>query len=856
MKVRIVILLVLELILSDGIAQSKFNMDQVINFKTKEITWVDMAETMQSRGIEVAYSREYFKENATVSLPQNPISLKVLLQHIQNNTGFNYRISANKLLFVKKQGKAGTYTLRGTITDAQSGETLIGANIFIEESGTGITTNYYGRYSLPLKCGSYKLQVSFIGYQTLKIDVYLNEDAVKDFQLEPKLEGIKEVKVTAQNVGKLLSTSDGNGFKMSVKGIREIPTVMGEPDVLQSLQILPGVNSAHEGTTNLSVRGGSFDQNLILLDEASIYNPSHTLGLFSVVNSDALKNVEFYKGYIPARYGGRLSSVVDMRMREGNSKKLGVDATLGLMASRLSVEGPIKKEKASFLVTGRYSYAGQIANLYSAFSDVSGQNEVGEQFQTGNKVSFYDLNAKFNYKVNENNHLFFSAYKGQDKFYYRVLSDDMSMDWGNTTSTLRWNNVISNRLFANHSLIYSRYEYSYYLLDDSRYYEWSAGLSEYKVKSDFDWSVKENRHVKFGGEYEYLNFDPGSVNPRTPESNTTSVNLPHNKASLYALYYEDKLALSDILDIQLGLRFSGMHSVLSGEQKSKSYKMLEPRLALGLQPTKKDRLSLSYGRTAQYLHLISNSSLGLPTDVWMVSSKNIKPQYADQISMLYNHQFDNKPIELEVQAYYKWLYNVVDFKDNADLFLNKNIEDEMLAGEARAYGIEVLIKKQFGRWQGFGSYTWSKAERTIEGINDGNPYPARYDRRHSVKLNSSYRINDRWKFSSNFAYSSGAPTTVPVGRYTYYDASFVQYSDRNSYRLPAYHRLDFLFTYQKKSEKNGWLHEWNLGVYNAYGRKNVYSLYLEADKYNLNIQNAKKVYLFTYVPTISYRVKF
>jgi hypothetical protein len=858
MKLKVVIAIcIFELFLSAGFTQNKFYMDRELSFSQTALTWIEMAEKLQSEDIDIAYSKEDLSSLGNIHLPQRKIILQQLLDYIRVNTAIDYKISNHNILLIKKIIK-GTevYTLNGKILDEVSGETLIGANIVVKESGTGTTSNYYGHYSIPLKEGAYQITVSFIGYQPKILDVFISKNSVRNITLQPDQEDLKEIVVNAQSPNNLLKTTDGQGIKMTVKGIRQIPTVMGDPDVLQSLQFLPGVNSAHEGTTNLSVRGGSFDQNLVMLDEASIYNPSHTLGLYSVINTDALKNVEFYKGYIPARYGGRLSSVIDMRMREGNAKKVGVDATVGIMASRLSIESPLKKDTASFLITGRYSYAGQIANLYSKFADITKQHEVEEQFQSGNKVNFYDLNAKFNYKLNDRNHLYVSAYNGRDNFYYRVLSDDMSMQWGNTTATLRWNNIINNRLFANHSLIYSRYSYSYYLLDDSRYYEWSAGLNEYKAKSDFDWTLNENRHIKFGAEFELLNFEPGSVDPRTPAANTISVNLPHNKASLWALYYEDKLKLNKLLSLQMGLRLSGMHSNLSNESGSKSYHMLEPRMALNINASSCNFLTLSYGRTSQYLHLISNSSLGLPTDVWMVSSKNIKPQYADQLSVLYSHEFKNSPFEIELQGYYKWLNNVIDFKDNADLFLNTNIENEMLAGNATAYGAEVLLKKKYGRWQGFGSYTWSKAERTIEGINEGNPYPARYDRRHSLKLNASYRINERWKFSSNFAYSSGAPITVPKGRFTYHDAAFVEYSDRNAYRLPAYHRLDFLFTYQKRSEKNGWLHEWNLGLYNAYGRKNVYSLYLKPDAYNMNVQQAQKIYLFTYVPTISYRLKF
>ena len=863
MKRGIIVMLIALWLGGSLYAQQSLSMNREVKFRSAKLSVLDLAESLQRQDIPLAYSREVLSKKGYVQLPDARMSLGELLSFLQKNKQVSSRIQGNTILLAdkikqeerKKKADSGRVIFSGMIVDAESGESLIGASVYVKELKTGASSNYYGRFALPLEAGNYHIQVSYIGYEAKQLELNLNKNTTLTIRLKPSAQSLNEIEISAEREGKLLATSDGHGAKLTSQSIRQIPTVLGDPDVMQSIQMLPGVNSAHEGTTNLSVRGGSFDQNLILLDEASIYNPAHTLGLYSVINTDAVKNVEFYKGYIPARYGGRLSSVVDVRMREGNKQKYGVDATIGLLSSRLAVEGPIKKDESSFMITGRYSYVGDVANLLAELGNKMEMSSLTENFESGNDVNFYDLNAKFNFKINDKNHLYLSAYTGRDKFYYSALDDDMSMEWGNSTGTLRWNQVLAENLFANYSFVYSQYKYSYYLLDDSRYYEWAAGLKEYKGKLDFDWAISSRHSSKFGTEFEYLNFDPGSVDPRTSQSNTISVNLPENKALLWAAYYEHDWKINDMFGLQAGLRFSGMKNEGVKSSDKVNYMFLEPRVALNTTLSPDDRISLSYGRTAQYMHLISNSSLGLPTDVWMTASKNVKPQTADQISLGYTHEFKDTPYSIELQGYYKKLYDVVDFKDNADFFLNENIENEILGGEATAYGLELLAKKQYGKLQGWLSYTWSKADRNIDGINNGEVYPARYDRRHNLKFNTSYKLTDHWTLSTNFAYATGAPITVPVGKFSYHDGSFTQYSKRNEYRLPDFHRLDFLITYKKESKK-GVLQEWNIGLYNAYGRKNVFSLYTKPDAYNLDVQQAKKIYLFTYVPTISYRIKF
>jgi hypothetical protein len=654
-----------------------------------------------------------------------------------------------------------------------------------------------------------------------------------------------------------------------------MPAVMGESDLVKSLQLLPGIQATNEGTTNLSVRGGSFDQNLFLLDDAPVYNPSHALGFFSVFNSDAIKSVKVYKASFPAQYGGRLSSIVDIRMKEGNNKQLSVSGGLGLIASRLTLEGPLIKDKASFIVSGRYSYAGLTANG----AGLLGQSlRIGGlmDFNANNEINFYDFNAKVNYRINDKNHLFLSAYTGSDHFFYYAIDDNSSMDWGNITGTARWNHVFGPKLFANTMFIFSKYDYSYILKDDARHFKWSANLQEMDAKTDFDYFLNPNNHIKFGVSVENHNYFPGKVEPSDETSITKAFTLDQQRAIISTAYLNNEQRISDKIGIDCGLRYStffllGESTVYSyspememidsvnysGGELVKFYHSLEPRLSLRYQLNGNSSVKLSWAKTVQFQHLIGNSSVGLPSDVWIPASTYIKPQSANQIAIGYYRSFANNRYEFSMEAYYRKMYNVIDYRDNADLFLNPHVETQVLAGKGQSYGLELYLEKKTGKLTGWISYTLSKTTRQIDGINNDQAYSATYGKRHYLSLLANYQLSKTWSVSSIFKFTSGGFATIPEGTFNYYGAAFNYYTDRNGYKLPPYHRLDLSFNYQsRKNEHRKWKTEWNFGIYNVYDRKNIFALFMKLDDYDFRLSKGSKMYLYGITPFVTFNFKF
>jgi hypothetical protein len=828
----------------------------------------------QKYNCNFTYSSSLIQEQKDLEIKLENRKLKDVLETLFHNTNINYSINgSNVILFLKKK----KHTISGKIIEKKSGETLIGATIFNLQTKEGTSSNQFGFYSLSLSEGTYEVEVSFLGYKPIRKKINLKQNIQFDFQLDKAFEELQEISVTAKAVNKNVSEVAMSKTSVKIETIKQIPAFMGEVDVMKSLQMLPGIQSSGDATANLNVRGGSYDQNLILLDDAPIYNPSHALGFFSIFNDDAIKNVEIYKGGLPAQYGEKLSSVVDIRMKDGDLNNYHGSISIGSIASKFNLEGPIVKKKASFILSARYSYAGLAADKFANTAKELGvfSSDLND-YRDGNKINFYDINLKANYIINDKNRLFFSAYTGRDQFRFRLIDEKSSMNWGNIASTLRWNKVINQRLFANTTVAFSNFDYSYYILDDIRDFEWSSNLQEIALKSDFDFYYNANNHFKFGFAANYHRINPGEINPRSSTSVTKHSKLHSNYGTELASYLSRSHKVSDKLSLEYGIRFtsflrygeanvneysdknfkhiSGVKQYKKGELH-KVYWGIDPRFNARYILTPKSSIKASYSRTRQYQHLLSTSSIGLPTDVWYLADTYIKPQIADIVAIGYFRNFKQNTYELSTEAYYKKMQNQIDFVDNANLFLNPSIEQEIKSGEGQSYGVEFMLRKTKGRFKGWLSYTWAKTELKIDGINQGKSYPTRYDKRNDLSATVSYDINKRMTLSSNFTYSTGGAITAPVGTYSFQGTSVNHYTARNSYRLPDYHRLDLSFIVKSKPNKK-WKDEWTFSIYNVYNRHNAFSVYTKVQDYDVSSAKSYLIYMFGMVPSISYKVKF
>ncbi|WP_299459933.1 TonB-dependent receptor [uncultured Microscilla sp.] len=764
------------------------------------------------------------------------------------------------------QAQSRKVTLSGYLKDAQTGEGLIGATVFVKELGSGAVTNTYGFYSLSLPAGKYTVSFSYIGYVTQSKVINLQTKQALTLELTEEVAQTDEVVITAEKLDKNVQSMQMSVQKISAKQIKSIPTFGGESDIIKVLQMTPGIQSVGEGTTGLFVRGGSADQNLILLDQAPVYNASHLMGFFSVFNSDAIKDVEVYKGGMPARYGGRLSSVVDIKMNEGNSKQFSGSGGIGLISSRLTLEGPIAKDKASFVVSGRRTYA----DMFLRLSD--------DKAIKDNRLYFYDLNAKTNVKLGENDRLFLSGYFGQD-----VLSvgNNFGFSWGNATSTLRWNHVFNSRLFMSTTLLYSRFNYSLFVNEGVQNFEWTSQLQNVSGKFDFSYFVAPELQVDFGYHNIYHTFSPGKLEPKGA-SIFKKLEVPQKYALEQAGYISIDHQLTPALSLQYGLRFSafsnmGKDRIFTYTQDAQgnsvatdtthygsgklynTYMGFEPRLGARLLLNARSSIKVSYNRTRQYIHLASNSSAGFPSDVWIPSDPNIKPQIADQVGIGYFRNFYDNMYEFSVEGYYKWMQNQIDFRDNANLLLNEAISQELRPGEGWASGVELMLRKNKGNTTGWVSYTLSKTERKAAGINNGNPYAPRHDRRHSFNLIVNHEFSSRLSLALNFTYATGASVTMPAGRYIIDNKTVPYYTERNGYRMPAYHRMDLSLTWKRPQKRlfgKKFQGEWNLSIYNAYARKNPFSIQFREDENTPGKTQAEMTYLFGIMPSVSYNFKF
>lgn len=775
------------------------------------------------------------------------------------------------------------YTLSGTISEASSNETLIGVTIAVPELRTGVTTNEYGFYSLTLPQGEYQIQVSYLGFQNVVRTITLDADQKINFQLVEEAQQLEEVIVTEDVERVDIRTPQMSVNTMSVETIKKIPVILGEADVIKSILLLPGVTNAGEGASGFNVRGGAVDQNLILLDEAIIFNSSHLFGFFSVFNPDAIKDIKLYKGGIPARYGGRVSSVLDIFQKEGNSKELKVNGGIGAVASRLLVEGPIIKDKAAFLVGGRGSYAHLFLPL----------------FDQDNTAYFYDLNTKLNYNINEKNSIYLSGYFGRDVF---GISESFVNTYGNSVGNFRWNHLFSDKLFSNLSLIYSDYYYGLKL--DFVGFDWNSGIQNFNVKYDLKHYVNDKLQINYGLNNIYYSFNPGKIEPSNAESGIIEDQLTKKYANEFAAYIDVEHDITENLSLGYGLRFSNFIRLgqdelnvyendnpvifdpfllvyqeadpietvnTRGGGNLATFNNFEPRASLAYTFNNNSSVKASYTRLAQYLHLLSNTSSPTPLDVWTPSGPFTKPQLLDQYALGFFKNIKDGDYSLETEVFYKDIQNRIDYIDGANLIANDAIETVILNGEARAYGLELLLRKNEGKFQGWLAYTLSKSEQRTPGrvsnvdngrsnletgINFGEWYNTPYDKTHDISLFASYDLNEKWSFNTNFVYQTGQPTNYPVGQFEFQGLAVPYYGLRNQERLPDYHRVDVSATLTPRKNKNrNFKGEWVFSVYNLYNRRNAASINFRRNV-DTGVNEAVRTSIFGVVPAVTYNFKF
>lgn len=751
---------------------------------------------------------------------------------------------------------AQNITLSGNVRDGQTGEDLIGVSIVDANSGAGTTTNVYGFYSLTVPKGQHQFVFSYIGFENDTLNINLQENRTHTIELQTGSVAVQEVVVKADRKNQNVTSTDIGVVKMDIKEMNAIPVLFGEKDVMKSIQLMPGIASAGEGSSGFFVRGGKVDQNLILLDEAPVYNPSHLLGFFSVFNSDAIKDMTMYKSGVPAEFGGRSASVMDVHMNDGNMKRYGFSGGLGLISARLAVQGPIVKDKGSFIVSGRRTYLDLFIPLVQPESK-------------GTQLYFYDLNAKVNYRIGKKDRLFLSGYFGRDVLKF----NDFGFDWGNATATLRWNHVFNEKLFSNTSFIFSNYDYSVGIGLGKSNFEITAGIQDINLKEDLTYYHNPKNTIKFGFNVIYHNYSPGKL-VSEGENAFNSVILDNSYATESAIYAANEQKIWRGLSARYGVRLSMFNRIGSGtiytydEQNEitdstvygkaehiKTYIGFEPRASLTYAFTQSISIKASYHRMYQYNHLLSNSTAGTPTDVWIPSSPILKPQFSDQYSLGYFQNFLNNQFEFSIEGYYKDMYNVVDYENGADLLLNAKVESQLAFGSGRSYGGELLFRRKTGKITGWVSYTLSKTERKIAGVNNGQYYPATQDRRHDVSIVLSYRPIERLSISTNWVFYTGNAVTFPSGVYTV-DGEFVPYyTERNGYRMPDYHRMDLSVTLHGKKRKR-FNSDLTLSIYNVYARKNAYSISFRESEDVPGTTEVVKLSLFTIVPSLTWNFKF
>ncbi len=750
------------------------------------------------------------------------------------------------------------FTVSGHVTDKASGEDLIGTTIYVRELKTGTSANAYGFYSITLPQGSYHLEYSFVGSASREVTIVLDKDVKMDVQLDDNANELEEVVVTAERRDANVSKAEMSVSHLSMQTIQRIPVLMGETDVIKAIQLLPGVQATSEGSSGFSVRGGGYDQNLILLDEATVYNASHLMGFFSVFNNDAIKDVKLYKGDIPANFGGRLSSLLDIRSKDGNNQRFSATGGIGTIASRLTLEGPIASDRASFIVSGRRTYA-------DIFMKLSSNEDVRES-----TLYFYDMNAKLNYRINDNNRVFAAGYFGRDNFGSKTIG----MGYGNQTFTLRWNHTFSPRLFSNFTAVGGFYDYQLRSTEGQTGFKWKSMMRDYGFKSDFSWFASPRNHLKFGYHLTYHWFSPEEIRGADNSIVKTSTE-PKKYALEHALYVSNETTVGEQLTLKYGLRYIIFQNISNGAAinylsdymvtESKTFRKgefynnqqrLEPRLGVTYRINSVQSVKASYSRTSQFIQLASNSAAGSPLDVWFQASQNVKPQLCDQFAVGYFRNFADDMYEASAEVYYKNMQDVVDFKDHAQLLLNSDLEQELRFGKGTSYGVELMLRKNRGHLTGWVSYTYSASWRQIDGINGGKRYRSPFDKPNNISVVVNYELSRKWMVSANWVYASGTPVTYPTGRFLVENNYVPIYSGRNEFRYPAYHRLDLSATWKLSKPGKRLQQELNFSLYNAYGRKNPWTIQFKQEAEQPDVSYAEKVYLFTFVPSVTWNFKF
>jgi len=761
------------------------------------------------------------------------------------------------------------FTISGYVKDAFTGENLIAATIGVKGTSTGTPANDYGFYSLTLPQGNYTIAFSYLGYIEKDTAIQLNQDMRINMNLKSQAQEIQEVVVKATDTkDENVKSSEMGKFDLPMEKIKNLPVIFGEQDILKTIQLLPGVQSGGEGSTGFYVRGGGADQNLILLDEATVYNSSHLFGFFSVFNSDAILNATLYKEGMPAQYGGRVSSVLDINMKEGNNQSFHGSGGIGLIASRLTLEGPIKKNKASFIVSGRRTYVDVITEPFISKSSPF----------YGSRYYFYDLNAKVNYKFSDKDHLYLSGYFGRDVFTFKNQDIKLDIPWGNATTTLRWNHLFTNKLFMNASAIYNDYNFA---LDASQQFfdiKLVSGIKDFNGKFDFDFFPSVKHHIQYGFDYTYHIFQPQSISGKsdTVEFNSTVVK---KYAHEFGLYAQDQWDITKKIQLNFGLRFSFFDEVGPGTryiydlftgqkidsvkyktgESIKTYSGLEPRLLVRYSINDVSSIKASFTINNQYVHLVAENGTTLPTDIWVPSSYVVKPQIADQYSLGYFRNFMSNMFETSVEVYYKQLYNQIEYKEGYTPMPNEDLEQNFVFGTGDSYGIELYVNKKYGNLSGWIGYTLSYTNRHFPDLNNGQTFPYRYDRRHNLSVVGTYQLTEHWSFGAEFVYQTGIAYTLPVSKYFIEGSLITEYGPVNSYRLASYNRLDISATYEGKKNKK-FQSGWSFSIYNVYNRKNPFFIYNAYDGVFLQdptvtIQ-AKQVSLFPIIPSVTWNFKF
>lgn len=758
-------------------------------------------------------------------------------------------------------------TVSGYVRDAASGEVLINATINVPQTGATVQSNVYGYFSITLPAGKYTVQVSYTGYSVYKTEIDLTASKTLEVTLQTAAAEMDQVVVTGEKRLRRTNTVALGIQQMSMAQIKKIPAFMGEPDVVKALLTLPGITSVGEGAAGFNVRGGNVDENLIIMDEAPVYNSSHLLGFFSVFNPDAVKNVTLYKSAFPAEYGGRTSSVLDIRMKEGNNQKLTVNGGISTIFSRISVEGPIQKDRSSFIVAARRSYIDVLAKPF---------------LEGDNKLYFYDITAKANLEINDKNTVYLSGYFGRDVFGF---GGDAGFEWGNTAGTFRWNHLFTPRLFLNTSVYYSKYDYKLFFSNSdnelSERYDWKSDIQTYGVKPSLTWFINNKHQLKTGVNVVYYNFYPGK-GEAVSDGVKNDITLKKRYGSEMAAWVEDTWKLSPKWQVQAGVRFNryaylgnatvyhfrdttanvrkplDREEVVTSKKPIISWNFFEPRLSVRYELKKNTFLKAGYARSSQYLHLLSNTASPTPVDLYFPSTNNIKPSVTDQVSVGMVTIPESLPLEFSAEVFYKKMDDVLDYIDNANLELNQLVEGDLLTGEGRAVGLELEVKKETGKWQGWVNYTLSKSERKTPGISKNEWYLSRYDRTHVVNAMVSYSHNKKWDFSATFNLGSGTPATFPDVRMDIQGMP-VPYNStekRNNYRLPAYHRLDLAATMKGRQGKK-FKQEWVFGIYNVYSRQNAYTIYFRQNEDEPQKKEAVKLAIIgSIMPAVTWNFKF